>query len=765
VNVNNNEIYDCLKPGSGYGVNVASGTAFVNIENNHIENCRHAITANSAERKSLNRDVFIANNTLIGANISGSWVVDAHALTINFVVTGNKIYPQLPYFVAFSDGTQQSIFSDNEIFGGYGGVFKRGAVTDGVHIYENNTFNGIAGEMYRGGSGTDDTLIIRNNTQNSGIYGIHFPYQGSFRNILISENTFSNLLNKGVYQQFLIDGINLKISDNTFENIREEGIYLDGNSYTNGDVEIQNNNLINVYPSSPGSEITIKNIQGASVSGNQIISGNQIVKVPIAAFSVSPISGNAPLKITFTDTSTNSPTSWGWKFGDGTTSTSRNPTHTYSTAGNYEVSLTASNAAGSNTVTGTVHVTPPEDSGSEEPVVSEIEVSDNRLREASSDTVFKSSSFIDVGGMNRVRYRDVIQFDLSEYEVSGEVSDATLSLYWYYPAGNTRPEDTVIEIYRPADSWNPDYVSWNKKDKSVAWKNAGGDWYDKNGVSQGSTPYATMTIKGSTLPDNRYYELDVTDLVKDYTSGKYENTGFLIKAHTENNNYIAFYSSEVGNENQKPRLTVTEQASVNPIIDVTPVIDVTVTGAMDNRLREASSDTVLQSSSFIDVGGISGVGRYRDVMRFDLSEYEASGEVSDATLSLYWYYPAGSSRPSDTIVEIYRPASSWDPGYVSWNKRNNGIAWKNPGGDWYDKNGVSQGSTPYATMTIKGSDLPDNRYYELDVTGLVQGYTSGTYENTGFLIKARTESNNYIAFYSSDVGNINQVPKLQLVYS
>ncbi|MDD4247871.1 MAG: disaggregatase related repeat-containing protein, partial [Methanosarcina sp.] len=39
------------------------------------------------------------------------------------------------------------------------------------------------------------------------------------------------------------------------------------------------------------------------------------------------------------------------------------------------------------------------------------------------------------------------------------------------------------------------------------------------------------------------------------------------------------------------------------------------------------------------------------------------------------------------------------------------------------------------------------------------------YEDTGFLIKARTESNNYIAFYSSDVGDISQVPKLQLVYS
>ena len=157
--------------------------------------------------------------------------------------------------------------------------------------------------------------------------------------------------------------------------------------------------------------------------------------------------------------------------------------------------------------------------------------------------------------------------------------------------------------------------------------------------------------------------------------------------------------------------------------------------------------------------------RYRDIIWFDLSEYTGSTEVSNAAISLYWYYPEGSSRPSDTIVEIYRPASAWNPSYVSWNKRDKGISWKNPGGDWYDKNGVLQGSTPYATLTIKGSTLPDNRYYNLDVTDLVKEYTSGKYENTGFLIKARTESNNYIAFYSNDIGNKDQVPKLQLVYS
>ena len=45
------------------------------------------------------------------------------------------------------------------------------------------------------------------------------------------------------------------------------------------------------------------------------------------------------------------PTAWNWSFGDGTYSTIKNPTHTYSAAGNYTVALTVSNSAGSNDTT------------------------------------------------------------------------------------------------------------------------------------------------------------------------------------------------------------------------------------------------------------------------------------------------------------------------------------------------------------------------------------------------------------------------------
>ena len=78
---------------------------------------------------------------------------------------------------------------------------------------------------------------------------------------------------------------------------------------------------------------------------------------PVADFSGTPTSGNAPLAVSFTDLSTNGPTSWSWTFGDGGTSTAQNPSHTYASAGVYTVSLTATNAYGSDTNTKTNYIT------------------------------------------------------------------------------------------------------------------------------------------------------------------------------------------------------------------------------------------------------------------------------------------------------------------------------------------------------------------------------------------------------------------------
>lgn len=72
---------------------------------------------------------------------------------------------------------------------------------------------------------------------------------------------------------------------------------------------------------------------------------------PVANFSGSPQSGEAPLAVQFSDLSTGPPVSWLWSFGDGATSSSQNPTHVYQTTGYKTVSLTVMNSYGSDSET------------------------------------------------------------------------------------------------------------------------------------------------------------------------------------------------------------------------------------------------------------------------------------------------------------------------------------------------------------------------------------------------------------------------------
>ena len=82
---------------------------------------------------------------------------------------------------------------------------------------------------------------------------------------------------------------------------------------------------------------------------------------PNASFTATPTSGKAPVKVSFKDTSTGSPSNEQWDFGDGSTSTSSNPSHTFDKPGEYTVTLTVSNAAGSDTATAVVTALDPDD--------------------------------------------------------------------------------------------------------------------------------------------------------------------------------------------------------------------------------------------------------------------------------------------------------------------------------------------------------------------------------------------------------------------
>lgn len=71
--------------------------------------------------------------------------------------------------------------------------------------------------------------------------------------------------------------------------------------------------------------------------------------LPSAAFSCTPTGGDIPLDVTCIDSSSGSPISWNWSFGDGYVSDLQNPSHTYDTAGTFDVNLTVCNGDGCDT--------------------------------------------------------------------------------------------------------------------------------------------------------------------------------------------------------------------------------------------------------------------------------------------------------------------------------------------------------------------------------------------------------------------------------
>jgi len=87
--------------------------------------------------------------------------------------------------------------------------------------------------------------------------------------------------------------------------------------------------------------------------------GAAAVIAPVADFSGNPTTVSEGEVVSFTDQSLNNPTTWSWSFPGGTpsSSTAQNPSVTYNTAGVYDVTLTVTNSAGTDTKTISSYIT------------------------------------------------------------------------------------------------------------------------------------------------------------------------------------------------------------------------------------------------------------------------------------------------------------------------------------------------------------------------------------------------------------------------
>lgn len=119
-------------------------------------------------------------------------------------------------------------------------------------------------------------------------------------------------------------------------------------------------NMTFIVSSSDGVTSTVGHLVEAGLDVFEVVDSQPNTNIPpIARVLVNDDTVCVGATVQYIDNSTNTPTSWAWSFPGGTpaTSTLQDPTVTYSTSGQYSVTLIATNSFGSDTVTVTNIVT------------------------------------------------------------------------------------------------------------------------------------------------------------------------------------------------------------------------------------------------------------------------------------------------------------------------------------------------------------------------------------------------------------------------
>jgi PKD repeat protein len=474
---------------------------------------------------------------------------------------------------------------------------------------------------------------------------------------------------------------------------------------------------------------------------------------PVANFSATPTSGPSPLVVSFTDLSTNVPTSWAWDFDDNGTvdSTARNPTFTYPAPGTYAVKLTASNAAGSDSETKAGFIT----------VGGTLAFA---TFAPSADAYVTSSNPTKNYGTNialRVRapsnaYRSYLTFTTSG--LVGTVRSATLRVFVTdaSPVGGT--------VYSVANGWTETGITWNNAPAlgaavGTAGATTNGTWKEIDlGSAIGGNGTFSVAI-ASTSTNSAYYSsrqgsnppqlvigyepggppppAPVADFSGTPTSGPaplsvaftdgstnsptswawdFDNDGS-VDSTAQNPTYIytaaGTYSVKLTatNAGGPGSLVRTDYVTVSEAPP--PPATFTVVTSADSRVSQQYATSIYGSDPSLRVR-LDPSGSHRAYTRFAVSGI--TGTVTSVKLRLFVTdaSPAGGT--------VYPTSSAWTESTLNWNN--------------------APAATGAAIRAIGSTTL--NAWVEVDLTGAVAA--NGTYD---FLI---SDGSSNSAFYSSREG-------------
>jgi PKD repeat protein len=414
------------------------------------------------------------------------------------------------------------------------------------------------------------------------------------------------------------------------------------------------------------------------------------IPMPVAAFGGTPLSGPASLQVSFTDTSTGSPTSWSWDFGDGASSSAQNPVHQYDTPGTYTVILDVSNSAGLDSLTRLDYVTvtaPP-------PVRSFAPVADARVAEGSPTRNFGGETTLRVRTQAGGSGQSFLRFDLTS--LSGSLLSAKLRLFC------TDAGTSGGHVYPVSSAWTETGVNWSNKPTlpptSLASLGAVavGTWYELDVTSAVTGPgIVSFALAGGTTNTVLYSSREGTNPpqlvvetgtpsppVAAFTATPVAGGAPLLVTFTDQSagatSWLWDFGDGTGSSVRNPQhlytvlgtYTVTLVASNATGSDGEVRTDlVTVTEAppvriflpvADARANEASANSTAGSDPVLRVRQAAG-GSYHTYLRFDLSTL--TGGVASARLRLF------STDGSDVAGIVYPTSGGWTEAGLNWSNK------------------------------------------------------------------------------------------------